>query len=427
MQWVQVVAPGTEPSELQERVALRVRDRLQELFEGFAWCISVETHRLDIEGSAMVEPSSLLELGVLSRDRSHADLVLVVTELDLSARQGPYALATPSRALDVGVLSTARLADAVHAVHAVHGAEDAVERRLEHLALLVASRLMGLDEPQVESGVDEGVAALDRPFELSEEERRSILERLEDVADPRVEEESGRWFLPRAVAHNVEPIVRGILEMEPWLFPFRLKRLSAAAVSTVLILMTTAEVWEIASFQSGWRLGLFAVVVMWAMMRYIVVHHRLVLGRNRRTEQSVVTGLSVRGGLFMGLCCTYAAIFAVVLTLALAFWPGALVASWIVADASPTLARIQLAGFTSTMGILIGGLGASFEPPDYLRHIAYVDDEIRSVSPQALQTARGEVQARDCAVEPGTMRERAPTIDERPAGSLEARRIPAGR
>ena len=74
---------------------------------------------------------------------------------------------------------------------------------------------------------------------------------------------------------------------------------------------------------------------------------------------------------------TYAMLFVVSLVLAWLIYPGAVVESWTPSlGRSPTAGHyLALSGFVAVLGLIIGALGASFEPRGYFRHVALVDEE----------------------------------------------------
>src|SRR5690606_40704466 len=52
---------------------------------------------------------------------------------------------------------------------------------------------------------------------------------------------------------NMRDVVSSVSRTRPWLFPFRLSKVTAGAVSTALIVLLTAESWELANAQAPLR------------------------------------------------------------------------------------------------------------------------------------------------------------------------------
>lgn len=74
---------------------------------------------------------------------------------------------------------------------------------------------------------------------------------------------------------------------------------------------------------------------------------------------------------------TYLGVFAVAWLMAHGLFGDALLESWVgQSSGSLVLLRTQLAALTASISVVIGALGASFEPYGYFRHVTQIDDEI---------------------------------------------------
>src|SRR5688572_28090761 len=103
-----------------------------ESWPAFEWRQAVVT-RQRRGAEHVVEPTALLDLGLVELDAAHWDFVFVVTDAELRTHEKPFALGTPARSYGVAVLSTARLAPPARGKH--HGQERAaLAQRLFPLA-----------------------------------------------------------------------------------------------------------------------------------------------------------------------------------------------------------------------------------------------------------------------------------------------------
>jgi hypothetical protein len=172
-----------------------------------------------------------------------------------------------------------------------------------------------------------------------------------------------------------DEIAAAVLRAAPWQFPFRLQRLSTAAMSALLVLMFTEEVWAVSTAQPGWLVGLLSVVVIGVTSGYILKRQNLLLSRsaNRLTEQNVVTHTAITVVVIIGMAVTYLLLLGTVLALAGAVFAPTVAEQW----AGPMTWReyASLGGFIAIVGVVIGALGASFEGQAYFRHLTYVDEE----------------------------------------------------
>jgi hypothetical protein len=102
-------------------------------------------------------------------------------------------------------------------------------------------------------------ADLDTMNHFSDEQLARQRLALKEIADQRLEESSqGRTnpvrFAFRAAWLNRRELAEAILAARSWQFPIRLSRLTIASVSTLVILLLTAEAWDLGLSQSAGRL-----------------------------------------------------------------------------------------------------------------------------------------------------------------------------
>lgn len=370
------------------RARAQVEERLRATFQSFQWRV-VQIDAVDTPLSAREEPTRLLDEGVAERDRRRWDFVLVITAADLVAHQKADTIATPSRALGVAVLSTCRI-DPRFAGEDLPEEQriETMARRVEQVALHVLGHLAGADHSEEATCVmhrSSRVEDLDHAHEYCASAREQMMSALEEVADVRLEEAAPRsprrttLFFLRALVLNLRPFVQAVRHMKPWLFPFRLSKLTTAAISTLLVLATTAEAWDVANANAGPVLAALPLVVLLGTSAYLIRRQRLVLGQvGQRTEQGVVTEASVWMAVAIGMATTFAMLFALTLLIGVFLYPDALVSGWVTQSgpASVVPLHVRLAILAASLGLLIGALGATFEAPSYLRHVAYVDEEV---------------------------------------------------
>jgi predicted Zn-dependent protease len=205
--------------------------------------------------STVEEPVSLLDEGVQERNIQHWDYVFVMTQANLRSYYKPYALGTPSRAVSVAVLSTARLASP-HLTASTDNQERAVllARRIRALGLHLLGDLTGLPHasaPESFMYPPEASEDLDHMRHYAPHEHGQLRHELSAMADLRLDERPEvvrggiGYFYLRAMRINAGDIVSAVVQAEPWQFPLRLSRLTTAAISTLLLLLVTAEAWDL--------------------------------------------------------------------------------------------------------------------------------------------------------------------------------------
>ena len=387
--WLMISA--LSKSELQAVTSARDRmlNHLQQTFPQFIWRMPLLRKRKALRQS-YDEAALLLKEGLNERDAHHWDFTFVITATDLKSYDKPYALAMPSQALAVGVISLARLIP--QTLTTDHQSIDIplLTHRLYALGLHLLGDLNGLahhTEPHHFMYQPDDVSSLDHMKIYGEKEQSELAEELADVADVRLEEQmpiqatSAFVFYFKALWHLRDEIVSSVIQAKPWEFPLRLSRLTTAALSTLMILMMTAEVWELGMNQPLLFIGLFSFVVLLGTSAFIIKRQKLLLQRNRQrlTEQIVITNTTITLVVILGMATTYGLLLGLVLVLCGVLFPYDLVVNWVGLlnrDEIGLTHYAALAQMIAALGIVIGSLGASFEGQEYFQYIAYVDEEL---------------------------------------------------
>lgn len=384
-----IVVGHLDPPDRQAVSAARERMRvtLAEAFPGFDWRMPL-VEREAPRSRHQEEPVALLELGAAERQAKGWDYALVVTGGDLLSFYKPFALGAPARSLSVAVLSTVRIDPLSTDPRADENRRtEIMTRRLHALALHLFGHLNDLSHGSAADDFMfdvEGLKDLDRMERFSPEHLEALGEELADVADTRLEEAVGRprnrlWFYLRATWHERGVILGSVRRARPWQFPVRLSRLTTAALSAMLILLITAEVWDLGMNQSPVFVAVLSVLTLGLGSLYLLIRQRLLIHReaSRLSELMVVTNVSMALSVFFGMLTTYAGLFALVLGVAQVVFTHDLILSW----AASLDGRIEswhylvFAGFIASLGLLIGALGASFEEQRYFHHVTLVDEE----------------------------------------------------
>ena len=388
--WVQAGPLDETQREAFTQARALVREALRRELPGFAWSFPFLRRRDLATGGAEAEPVDLLDAGVTERRVAGWDFALVVTASDLRPRYRPFALATPAQALDAAALSLARLDPGVR--DATLSDEERTARmahRLAALALHAFGHLNGLDHEPREDAVmhaPRSPADLDlSSLSFTEPNRAEMEAEVADVADPRVEEETAFErlgdvaFAVKALLLNWSDVADTVLQIRPWRFPFQLSKLTTAAFSTLVVLVMTAEAWDLGARQPlGLVVALSAAAIV-ATSAYLVRKQGLLARRHgqTRSEQQVVQAASILLALALGMMTTWGLLFGTTLLLRFLLFDGPILDGWAssLGHAVGPDDVLAFAGFVATLGLGVGALGGSFEDQTYFRHVAYVDEE----------------------------------------------------
>ncbi|MEM8932285.1 MAG: DUF2391 domain-containing protein [Acidobacteriota bacterium] len=383
--WVQVGSFLDEDRQALRRARQAIRERLRALFPQFRWRL----HRIDrrvASAERRRRPAELLAIGSDERDLNRWDLTFVVTDSDLVTYRKPFALGAPSRALGTAVLSTARLLGDVEDDPSVDEIDIQV-RRLTALTLHLFGHLAFLDnrdEPTDYLYEFEHPRDLDHMERFARDELPELREQLADFADERLEE-TGRFegrivgFYLRAAWLQRREIWSSMLRVEPWMFPFRLGRLTTAAGSALVLLLVTAETWELGMSQPVPRVAVLSLVTIGGLAAMLLRRQGLLFVQRSRqpSEQQVASNLAITLAMLVGLTLIYSLLFLATYGMAEVLFSQELLAQWTPSLDGEIGARqhVAHAGFIAFLGLIVGALGASFEEQDYFRHITLVDEE----------------------------------------------------
>lgn len=386
--WLVVDRLGKAETRALSDARQRMLEHLEHTFEVFTWRMPV-VQRLGPYQREPAEPVRLLKDGVHERDLHHWDFTFVVTRTPLRAHYKPYALAVPSRALGVAVISTAHLTS--HSGFGVIPSRELgqiLTSRMVAVGLHLLADLNGLShstEPTYFTFESSTASDLDRMTRFSDEEHGLLREKLADVADTRLEERpdvlhaGSLCFYLKAIRIGSHDIVSAVVQAKPWQFPYRFNRLTTAATTTLVIFLMTAEVWDLGVDQSPSFVAVLAMLALIVTSSFIVKRHKLILhrGGHKLTEQTVIKNVAIVVVVVLGMVTTYLLLFGVSALLMFSLFDSGLVHDW--TESAPNTLHaanyLALAGMLSSLGILIGALGASFEEEYYFQHVVYVDEE----------------------------------------------------
>lgn len=374
--------------EAVRRARAQILDEMNRAFSEFSWRMPL-IRRPELVSSRRIEPVELMEHGVSERDAHRLDFGLVITAADLNAHYKPFAFAAVSRSLDLAVISTARIDP--------QAVEESIQRdeRVEHFAARlttvarhVLGHLCGLAHHDDPSNLMFDLRTIDDLPPMSQFDSRQLAvmrDNLGQIADVRLEE-SARWrrstrlaFYLRSAWLNRHEIRDAVWQAKPWEFPGRLSRLTTAAMSAAMILIMTAETWDMATSQSAATTSLLFVAALAATTVFIMRRQQLLVNSrgSRLSEQTVITNVSASAIVICGMLMTLCVLFGVAFLTASTLFGTQLAGTWAATMGGPFTAwhYAQLSAVVASLAALIGALGASFEEHHHFRHIIFVDEE----------------------------------------------------
>ncbi|MEY8841230.1 hypothetical protein AB9K41_19555 [Cribrihabitans sp. XS_ASV171] len=375
--WIVEGDPRPELRQIVKGSMDRTQRALSGAMPGFEWIMEA-VDRPGEPGRGRLEPVRLLDSAETDRDARGWDFTIVITELELRGRSQPQVLGMTSSIFATALISLSFIASAT-------GDEAGLEHRVHSLAMHLFGRLNGLS-PDRSDGFMRAIESpgdLDRMDGFDAADIALLTERMDDVADLRVEElqearDSTLHFYARSLWENRNALPGAVTRMQPWSFPLRLRRLTTAAGSALAVLVMTAESWEVAANLSFQTIFILSLVSLAGTSAYLLKAQRLLAPRRGPLrEQRVVSNAGTVIAVVIGMLVTYFAVFSVAYLMATGLFDDGLLGKW-VGPSGAALAEVRghMAALAASLSLVIGALGASFEPYGYFRHVMQIDAEV---------------------------------------------------
>jgi len=200
-----------------------------------------------------------------------------------------------------------------------------------------------------------------------------ITRHLEEIATHIPEEDVSRGRLRRlafhalSLARNPWTVASTLVQSRAPLLPLSLPRLSTAAVTPTLILVFSAEAWDVGLNLTNRITALFAVGSIVAAAVHLLYVQRLSFPRERSrviTEHMALVNVTVFLILVAAMMRLFVLVWSIMLLIELAVFPPNLMTNWpSLEDPSVGLADlVRVGGFISTLGVLSGPRGRDREP-----------------------------------------------------------------
>ena len=328
-------------------------------------------------------PLDFLEISIGEKLERRLPFLLVVTEVDLASSSLAYTLALPSQLTNVGIVSTKRLDPAFwgDAADAARAAD-----RLAALLLHTFGHLLNLGPVEAEANymapVNE-VQSLDLRTHFTDAQRARLHATLPRESHDRRAAGTGRaarWrFGTHMVLVDAGSIALAVWRANPFRLVSRMPTMLAAGLSVIIVLLFSAETWDVAASVTVAQIALFSGVSLAAaaFVLYRAFALDALLGRDGRlAESTVVTAAATLASLVLTLVVLFALFGVVMYAAVVTVFPERLMESWSSgAPATTTLDHVKLSLFLAGMGVLAGSLGGRSDSRDLVRNVLFLSEE----------------------------------------------------
>ncbi len=368
------------------RFGRRVEEATRAFDEALTGALGVRVELLAFEGPHLTPaagayaPLDFLQIGMAEKLERGVHFLLIVTEVDLAAATLSYTLALPSQITNVAVVSTKRLDPAFWGDEE---GEALAVRRLSTLLLHSFGHLLNLAHAEDPGNVMydfAGVDDLDAMAALTDAQREAMRRALPQEAHERTSAGGSRTaFALRTVFRDRASIARAVVRANPFRLLTRLPTMITAALSVIIVVFFSAEVWDVGSTVELYQLALFSAV---SVMGATAVLYRAfafggVLGRGRvLAESTVVTGAATALSLFLTMLLLFGLFMGLAYLGTVTIFPAKLMETWPTVDpAVRVLDHVKLSLFVAALGVLAGSLGGRADSHDLVRGVLFVDEE----------------------------------------------------
>ena len=324
-------------------------------------------------------PFDFLRLGLTEKLERRIPFLLVVCEVDLAAPTLSYALAFPSRLMNIAILSTNRLSPSFW------GEESAPERTTERLAGLMlhsVGHLLNLEhssEPTNAMYDFTSVEDLEQMKALTSGQRQQMQRILPLEARDAVQDGNRFLFILRQVAQDWHVVLQTVIRANPFELLRELPTMLTTAFSVIIVLFFSAEIWDVASTVELGQLAAFSLIALGAatMVLYRAFAFAAVLTRRKRIAESiVVTTASAIVSLLATMVVLYGLFFVVAYASTVTIFPRRLMSTWPTVDpAVRVIDHVKLSMFVASVGLLAGSLGGRADSTQLVRYVLFLDEE----------------------------------------------------
>ena len=328
-------------------------------------------------------PLDFLEIGIAEKLERKIPFLLVVTEVDLSSSSLAYTLSLPSQLTNVGIVSTKRLNPGFW------GGESDPDRSAERLAALLLhtfGHLLNLrtvtDRANYMAAVGD-VDDLDAMRDFTDAQRmrlKKMLPRESHDTHAAGPGRAARWaFIAKTLVADAGSIARAVWRANPFRLVTRMPTMLAAGLSVIIVMLFSAETWDVAGAVSIAQIGLFSFISLAAaaFVLYRAFAFDALLGRDGRlAESTVVTAASTLTSLALTLLLLFVFFGGLMYAGATTVFPERLMAAWSTGEpADTTLDHLKLSLFLAGIGVLAGSLGGRSDSRDLVRNVLFLTDE----------------------------------------------------
>lgn len=357
-----------------------VGERLEEA-TGIPWFFD-HTQIFQLDNVKTKRPSDFLDPATLKMAEGPYDLIVVVTDVGLMSRSNTLVYGLCSEVSRVVVISTRKFISTERRKDPLSLEDEKVKNNGSYLLLHLIGHILGLDHAAAgDSKVMKSFAFGGNRKSLPHftEKEQKILKK-DSGKIPDRELINGNWletfiFHLLMTLRHPKKFFKPLLTNKAILLPLSLPGLATAAVAPAIILIFTAEIWDVGLGMTNSTAIFFAIVSIMLASFYLVRVQSLFLPRKEKriiTEHLAVANSVIYISIFLACIGLFLLVGGLMMIIEIYVFPSDLMQTW------PTLNKpeitiydkLRLAVFISTVGVTTGALAGGLESRTLIRHLA---------------------------------------------------------
>lgn len=372
---------------LRSFAAQMAKDAVDELASStdVTWQFHAEEPARLADGGAR-RPSEFLDHATERMVEGPHDVTVVVTDVHLRSSRERSVPGLASPLARVAVISAEKLRSGPPGEHERSLEVESVRWNAATLLVHLLGHLLG-------AGHRDGGEGVMEPFRF-EPGRRSVpsfdpaVERYLDRIASRVPEErvTDRGPIRRlvfyaiSVLRNPHQVLQALLLSRAPLLPLSLPKLATAAVTPTLVIVFSAEAWDVGFHMTDLSAALFAAASVVAAALYLLSVQNLSFPRKRHrvlTEHTALVNVTIFLTLLLAMAGLFALVGSIILLIEFVIFPPNLMSTWPSLE-NPAVGYVDLVrtgAFISTIGVLSGALAGGLESRAIIRQITLFLDE----------------------------------------------------
>ncbi|QLG27856.1 hypothetical protein HUG10_09955 [Halorarum halophilum] len=379
-------APETDPDRLRSFAARAAEDVVEELASAtdVSWRFYLEDPARLTDNDRR-RPSEFLDRATHRMVEGPYDLVVVVTDVPLVSSRDRFVPGLASPLSRVAVVSTRNLRSAPRGEPRRSLEQDAVRWNAATLLVHLVGHVLGARHRGADGGVME-------PFQFDPERRgvppidadvERYLHRIAEEIPATDARPRGRLarlaFHARSAVRNPGRILRALVHSRAPLLPLSLPKLSTAALTPTLVIVFSAESWDVGFHMGNVTAALFAAVSVLVAALYLLFVQNLSFPRKRHrvvTEHTALVNVTVLLILLLAMVGLFVLVGAIILVIELVVFPPNLMSNWPSLE-DPAVGLVDLVrtgAFISTIGVLSGALAGGLENRIIVSHLTLFPD-----------------------------------------------------